>query len=276
MSAPAEIADSDDPLPPEAGPRSSSVTMACESFAVDGRQSPRQWHIPEEEPVALVYNRRSFAVMLASPADLLDFGLGFTLAEGIVENLAEIGEVTVERLEAGLAVSMTIPSVRAAALVGRRRAMEGRSGCGICGLENLEAVLAPVGRVAAPTVAPEAIGAALAELSRHQPGRTLNRSVHAAAWAGRDGRIRMAREDVGRHCALDKLIGAMARDGIASEGGFAVLSSRCSLELVQKAARAGIGLLVSVSAPTTLAIATARRAGMVLGAQGEEGEVVIF
>lgn len=257
--------------PPEAGPRPGSVTAQVRT--ADGEVD---WHLPEEEPVALIYNRRTFAVMLASPADLIDFGLGFSVAEGVVGTVAEIDDIAVERLAAGLAVKITIPSARAAALLGRRRALEGRSGCGLCGIESLEALNRDPPRVTPIPVPPAAIARALAMLSSHQPMRALNHSVHGAAWADNTGTILVAREDVGRHTALDKLIGALLRGDVDPRSGFAVVSSRCGFELVQKAAMAGIGVLASVSAPTSLALDMARRAGMTLAAAAPDGTAVTF
>lgn len=257
----------------EAGPRSCSAAVRGLA-AIGGTEV--EWVLPEEEPVALVYNRRAFAVMLASPADLVDFGVGFSLSEGIVAHVSELDDIVVERLEAGLTVRMTIPSVRAAALVGRRRALEGRSGCGLCGIESLEALNRSPRAVQPPCVGAAAISRAFAQLNRHQPMRALNHSVHGAAWATLDGTIGLVREDVGRHSALDKLIGALHGQEFDPMGGFVVLSSRCGYELVQKAAAVGIGLVASISAPTTMALAMARKAGMHLAASAGDGEVVIF
>ncbi|MCR6628916.1 MAG: formate dehydrogenase accessory sulfurtransferase FdhD [Magnetospirillum sp.] len=260
----------------EAGPRDCSRTVRGVSHRTLAVTEPVEWLLPEEEPVAVVYNRRSFAVMLASPADLEDFGLGFSLSEGIVAKASEVQELKVQRLDAGLSVQLSIPSVRAAALLGRRRALEGRSGCGVCGIESLEALRQPLASVQAPQVGAEAIARALEALNDHQPMRARNHSVHGAAWCDRQGNILLSREDVGRHTALDKLIGAMSRAGMDSGDGFAVLSSRCGFELVQKAARVGIGLLASVSAPTTMALSMARQAGMVLAVSARGKGVVLL
>ncbi|WP_291717848.1 formate dehydrogenase accessory sulfurtransferase FdhD [Magnetospirillum sp. 64-120] len=235
-----------------------------------------EWQLPEEEPTALVYNGRSFAVMLASPADLEDFGLGFSLAEGVVESAAEVDDIEVLRLEAGLAIRMTIPNIRAAALMGRGRAMEGRSGCGICGIETLEALRRPLKQVRRPDVAPDAIAWAFQQLNDHQPMRARNFSVHGAAWCDRLGQVLLSREDVGRHTALDKLIGAMSQAGVDNNDGFVVMSSRCGFELVQKAANVGIGLLASVSAPTTMALSMARQVGMSLAVSAKANAVVVL
>ncbi len=268
--------DSDAPQAAEAGPRPCSVAIDGTAFRAEAPPEPVQWLLPEEEPVAMVYNRRTFAVMLASPADLEDFGLGFSLSERIVGKAAEMRDIRVERLDAGLSVQMTIPPERAAALIGRRRSLEGRSGCGLCGIESLEALNQPLPPVSSPVVSPAAIQQALEQLRQHQPMRARNHSVHGAAWADRDGTIRLSREDIGRHCALDKLIGALTRDRYDLRDGFAVLSSRCGFELVQKAAAIGIGLLASVSAPTSLAVSMAERAGMSLAVAGRDHTLVVL
>jgi len=276
MTSHPTIPDPDDAPAAEAGPRDCSVAARGTSYRTLAVTEPVEWQLPEEEPVALVYNRRSFAVMLASPADLDDFGLGFSLSERIIATASEMQEIKVQRLDAGLSVQMMIPSMRAAALMGRRRAIEGRSGCGLCGIESLEALRQPLSPVKAPTVTPAAIARGLEELREHQPMRARNYSVHGAAWCDRQGNIVLAREDVGRHSALDKLIGAMSRAGLDNTDGFAVLSSRCGFELVQKAAAVGIGLLASVSAPTTMALSMARQAGMSLAVSARGKAVVLL
>jgi|AGTN01.1.fsa_nt_gi formate dehydrogenase family accessory protein FdhD len=270
------VPDPDEEQAAEAGPRDCSLAVRGTSHRTLSVTEPVEWLLPEEEPVAMVYNRRTFAVMLTSPADLEDFGLGFSLSEGIVAKASEMQELKVQRLDAGLSVQMMVPSKRAAALIGRRRALEGRSGCGVCGIESLEALNQPPAPVTAPEVAPDAIARALGSLNDHQPMRARNHSVHGAAWCDRQGDILLTREDVGRHTALDKLIGAMSRAGVDSGDGFAVLSSRCGFELVQKAAAVGIGLLASVSAPTTLALSMARRAGMSLAVSARGKGVVLL
>lgn len=242
-------------------------------FSVSGKV---EWMLPEEAPIALVYNRRTFAVMMASPADLIEFGLGFSLAEQIIEKPSELHDIEVLRLDEGLAVNMTIPSSRAAALIGRRRNLEGRSGCGLCGIESLAALRRPLPRVSSPRVLPSAIESALTELMVHQPMRSVNHSVHGAGWCDLNGRILLAREDVGRHTALDKLLGAACRLPSFPHDGFVVISSRCGYELVSKSAAMGIGLLVSVSAPTTMALSMARQAGMTLASCARGSGIIIF
>lgn len=270
------VPDPDDEPTAEAGPRDCSRPVRGVSHRTLSVTEPVEWLLPEEEPVAMIYNRRTFAVMLTSPADLEDFGLGFSLSEGIIAKASEMQDLTVQRLDVGLSVQMMLPSKRAAALIGRRRALEGRSGCGVCGIESMEALLQPLAPVKAPDVTPDAIARALDSLNDHQPMRARNYSVHGAAWCDRQGKILLTREDVGRHTALDKLIGAMSRAGVDNADGFVVLSSRCGFELVQKATAVGIGLLASVSAPTTMALNMARQAGLSLAVSARGKGVVLL
>jgi FdhD protein len=236
-----------------------------------------EWQLAEEVPIALSYNGRSFAVMMATPADIEDFGLGFSLAEDIIDKPGEMRGLTVVEAERGIVVQMTIPALKAAGLDSRGRSLEGRSGCGLCGVSSLEGAVRDLPLVHAGfEIDPDAVGRAFAALPDHQPINRINRSVHAAAWCAPDGAILLAREDVGRHNALDKLIGAMAKAEIDPAGGFAVMTSRCSFELVQKAATVGIPLLATISAPTALALSLARQAGMTICSLSRADGVVTF
>lgn len=233
-------------------------------------------HVAEEVPVAFVYNDEPFAVMMATPSDLTDFATGFALSEGIVEAAADVAVERIEHLIEGIEIRLRIPPGRAEALERRRRSMSGRSGCGICGSELLEAALrwpAPVS--AQPRVAVPALRRALQELRQSQVINALTGATHAAGWAALDGGLRLSREDVGRHNALDKLIGAMH---VASEDpgtGFLVVTSRASYEMAMKAASAGIALMAAVSAPTALAISLADRANLTLvGFARDDGHAV--
>ena len=218
-----------------------------------------------ETPVALLYNGLSFAVMMATPCDLEDFALGFALSEGVVEAAAEFRLVDVVHGDAGIALHAAIPQSRYDALLQRRRSLEGRSGCGLCGVETLQDALRAVPRVAAPReVSMAQVQSALEALAQQQPLNARSGGVHAAGFMHADGLL--VREDVGRHNALDKLIGAMVRTGIAPAQGFLVMTSRASYEIVHKAATAGIGTVVAISAPTDLAIRTAEAAGITLAA----------
>ena len=222
-------------------------------------------HIAEEVPVAFIYNDEPFAVMMATPADLPDFATGFALSEGIVETPGDIAIEGIDQLIEGIQVRLRIPDARARALADRRRSMSGRSGCGVCGSELLEAAMrwpAPVS--ADPRVTIPALRRALGELQSAQAINARTGATHAAGWAALDGSLHLAREDVGRHNALDKLIGAMHAAGHDPAAGFLVVTSRASYEMAMKAASVGIGLMAAVSAPTALAISLADRANLTL------------
>jgi len=267
-------------LPPDAKTlsavaRSTSVASA-ERVLPNGASVSITEVIAEEVPVALVYNNISHAVMMASPADLSDFGLGFSLSEGILAAKDELMDIGVAESEAGIEVQMAIAIERFRLLRERRRTLAGRTGCGICGVESLEQAVRPVPPVTAATTIPvDAVYAALAELPQRQAVNQLTRSVHAAAWMNRAGRIQLVREDVGRHNALDKLIGAMAWRGVDPADGFALITSRCSVEMVQKAAAVGIPVLVAISAPTALARRMAEGCGLTLLALARPDSVLI-
>ncbi|MGO4223366.1 formate dehydrogenase accessory sulfurtransferase FdhD [Lysobacter sp. TAF61] len=230
-------------------------------------RTPHDDRVIVETPVALLYNGEPFVVMMATPESLPDFALGFALSEGIVASAGEFRLVDVVRHEQGISLHAAIPQARFDALQDRRRGMEGRSGCGLCGVESLQAALRPVPRVAAPApVGMATIQAALAALASQQPLNQHSGGVHAAGFA-HAGRL-LVREDVGRHNALDKLIGAMAAQDppLRAQDGFLVITSRASYEIVHKAATAGIAVVVAISAPTDLAIRTAEAAGITLAA----------
>jgi FdhD protein len=217
-----------------------------------------------EVPVALVYNARPHVVMMCTPADLEDFAFGFTISEQIA-SAAEIVRVEVVRYGLGIELQIEVAADAAERLGARGRAMMGRTGCGLCGVEVIDAALRDTPPVHSPlVVARSALWVASDALGARQ---TMNRDVnaiHAAAWAAADGDLRLVREDVGRHNALDKVIGAASRAGIDTSGGFGVVTSRASYELVQKAAVANIPLLAAVSRPTALAVQLAEDAGITL------------
>jgi FdhD protein len=224
-----------------------------------------------EAPVALQYNGISHAVMLATPRDLEEFALGFSLSEGIVSGPGEVYRIDVQGGERGITLAIEIGSGAFARLKERRRTLAGRTGCGICGTESLDQVLRPLPALPAASqpLAPAALAAALAGLPARQPLQEKTGATHGAAWCASTGAIVQLREDVGRHNALDKLIGALARaprDGGAAgvPDGFALITSRASVEMVQKAAMAGIGILAAISAPTSLALEVAERCGLTL------------
>lgn len=242
----------------------------------DDRRRDLDDHIAEEVPVAFVYNDAPFAVMMATPADLSDFATGFSVSEGIVERAADVHVDRIEHLLEGIELRLSIPPDRARALERRRRSLSGRSGCGICGSELLEAAL----RVPPPLeneqrVPARSLRRALHELREAQAINILTGATHAAGWASLDGALQLVREDVGRHNALDKLIGAMAAAGAAPDAGFLVVTSRASYEMAMKAASAGIALMAAISAPTALAISLAERTGLTLvGFARDDGHAV--
>ena len=226
------------------------------------------WRVPAETPVAFVYNKRNYAVMLATPADMEDFAVGFSLTERVVDKLDDIAAVGIHQSPRGIELHLSIAPEKLERLDIRqqRRNLVGRAGCGVCGLENAETFFETLPKVAdAPVEIPmEALARSLADLRTHQPLNEATRTVHGAAWASRDGVILSVREDVGRHNALDKLIGALARESADMTAGFVLMSSRCSYEIIEKCARIGVQAVASVSGPTSFAIAKAQEANLSL------------
>jgi FdhD protein len=234
----------------------------------------RAW-VPEA-PVALEFNGLSYAVMMATPADLADFALGFALTEGLAASAADLTDLAIAEVEHGWIVRATLAGLGAAQLTERVRARVAESSCGLCGIENLEALAKPLPPVPThPPLAPAAIFAARAALAGRQPLQQATGAAHAAAWADAAGAIGCLREDVGRHNALDKLIGAMAGKGKPLAGGFVLSTARCSYEIVEKSVRAGATALVTVSLPTDMAVARARAAGLSLWALAREDSVLL-
>lgn len=219
--------------------------------------------IAEEVPIAMVYNGISHAVMMASPANLHEFALGFSLSEGIIDNVTEMYDVELVSSEKGIEVQIEINAKRMMSLKLHRRNLTGRTGCGLCGSESLETAIRPIKNVtpqARPTS--QIIQYALIQLSEHQKLQALTGAVHGAAWCDTTGKIILLCEDVGRHNALDKLIGSLALNKIETKSGFVVISSRASYEMVQKVTSVNIATLVAVSAPTGLAITLANQANL--------------
>ena len=221
--------------------------------------------IAVEAPVSVEVGGIGYAVMMATPADLEDYAMGFALSEGLVEQPGQIARIDTHPIEGGWALRLWLSPDRNAIALERARARVSESSCGLCGIENIEEVLRPLPAVAARIATDRtAIATALAALRDHQPLGQATGAVHAAAFCSPAGDIRLAREDVGRHNALDKLIGALARADIDPGSGFILLSARCSYELVEKTARAGCPMLVTISAPTSLAAERAAAAGLTL------------
>ena len=254
------------------------ATVRVPSLAVrGGGTSAGERTIPEETPVAMVYDGGAHAVMMATPADLEDFAVGFSLTEGVIPEAAAIASLEAVEQADGIEIRMWLVAGRGAALAERRRRIAGPTGCGLCGIDSLAEALRPVAQVGAGIVATSRdVMRAMADLAPRQALNRETHAVHAAAfWHPGDG-IVFVREDVGRHNALDKLIGALARAGIDGATGLLLLTSRVSVEMVQKAAVAGIATLAAVSAPTSLAVRTAEAAGMTLVAVARRDGFEIF
>jgi FdhD protein len=251
-----------------------SKTANILRIAADGSSRAGSWGIAAEIAIEIGVNGTPLAVMMATPADVEDLARGFALTEGVVECLADVQNVAIQVLPEGLIADQTVPADRVRISRVRARFLEGRSGCGLCGVETLADAIRAVRPVAARTPPDNAaVLRAFAALADAQPLNQATRSVHAAAWCDVMGKILTVREDVGRHNALDKLIGARASE--MAGPGFVVMTSRCSFELVQKAAVVGVGTLATVSAPTSRALELARAAGVRLRClQG--GDLVVF
>ena len=242
-----------------------AVTRAARAFRYDVGAAGAAFaqSVAVDTPVEIRYGGQPFAVMMATPADLEDFAYGFSFTESVIAHRDEIRGVEVRLDEDAARIDIALAGERLHAVLARRRALPGRTGCGVCGVEDL-AHLPRARRVpAGAVVAPSAIGAAVAALDAHQPLNALTRAAHGAAWAdAASGAIQLLREDVGRHNALDKCIGALIQQGQDVRDGFLLITSRCSHEMVVKASMFGASTLVSVSAPTTLALSRAEEAGL--------------
>lgn len=237
--------------------------------------------IAQECAVALVYNGVSHAVMMATPTELEAFALGFSLTEGIIDSADDIYDIQICTHEtpssAGIEVAISISSECFMRLKTRRRNLVGRTGCGICGAQSLEQVRSSLDPVEVNfTISHGAINAASRALNEHQPLQELTGAVHGAAWCSSDGQIVQVCEDVGRHNALDKLIGRLWNNPCLQQPGFLLMSSRASYEILQKAARAQLGIVVAVSAPTSLAIEVAQEAQLTLVGFSREGRHVTY
>ena len=231
----------------------------------DGMAAEGTEQIAEEVPVALVYNGAPHVVMMATPADLEDFVLGFSLTEGLIREPADLRAVEVVRYGQGIEVQATVTEACMAGITQRHRRLTGRTGCGICGSDSVAAVLGTVHQVGkGPQVAPAALSRAIEGLAGRQPLNAVAGAVHAAGFATTGGSIVRIREDVGRHNALDKLIGSLCREGTDPGSGFIVVTSRASFEMVQKSTVFGTGMLAAISGPTGLAIRVAEQAGLTL------------
>jgi len=243
----------------------------------DGRVDAGTRQIAEETPLALTYNGGTYAVMMGTPRDLRDFAIGFSLTEGIVQSADEIESVDVVALDDGIELRMWLASEKAERISERRRHIAGPTGCGICGLESIAEAVRPVAVVPRGRIfSPAGIMAAMAAVTPLQALNIETRAVHAAAfWTPLHGIVAI-REDVGRHNALDKLAGALAQQELRAGDGMVLLTSRVSVEMVQKAASMGVPLMVAVSAPTALAVRMADAAGITLCAIARADGFEIF
>jgi formate dehydrogenase accessory protein FdhD len=231
----------------------------------DGVASDLVETIAEETPVALVYNGITHAVMMATPQDLEDFALGFSLTEELIAAPAELERVELVRYSQGIEIQAQVTPDRAAAIAERTRRLTGRTGCGICGADSVASVLKTLHPIASSgTIRASAVQSAMEGLAAHQTLNAAAGAVHAAGWASVDGSVELVREDVGRHNALDKLIGALVRRGTDPAAGFVLVTSRASFEMVQKTTRFGAALMAAVSGPTGLAVRIAQQAGLTL------------
>ncbi len=237
--------------------------------------------VAEEVPVALVYNDISYAVMIATPSALEQFALGFSITEAIVEAPEEVFSIESSNVDLdlgpGIQIDIEISQRRVHALKARRRNLTGRTGCGLCGTESLEGAIRPIKQVVTqPLIPPEIIDKAVYALSDSQPLQQMTGAAHAAAWCNSRGEIALIFEDVGRHNALDKLVGELTNQHIDTTQGFALITSRGSYEIIHKSAAAGISTLVTLSAPTALACRLAEQAGINLVGFARPGKQVIY
>lgn len=262
--------------PPAQPPASAAVTAEPLRFGA-ARDDAREIEVAVETPINIVYGNMPYAVMMASPSDLEDFVTGFSLTEGIVRGAGEIRSIAVEPKDEGVIVTIELAPGRFREHLARRRNLSGRTSCGLCGVETIEEIpMADAATRASRAVSAAAIEAALAALDKHQPLNQLTRAVHAAAWCDTSGAVIAVREDVGRHNALDKLIGARLRAGADASDGFLLVTSRASFEMVEKAAIFGAGTLVAISAPTSLAIERARHLGLTVAAVARRDGCIVF
>jgi len=261
----------------ESGYREVVIQRYKDSAVADGTD-----FVAREVPVALVFNGISHAVMLATPLDLVDFALGFSFSEGIINHRSDVYDIEeIVHPDVGIEVHLTIATANFAQLKERRRTMVGRTGCGLCGLESLAAFESGIETPALHAgsqfvITRQALFAAFTAL---QPAQSINQitgSMHAAAWINAAGEVMLVREDLGRHNALDKLIGALMEKNLPASNGGVIMTSRASYELAQKAARARIPLLATISAPTSLAIHLAQKSGLTLIGFVRNGTLVAY
>ena len=243
----------------------------------DGAFEERTEQVVEETPVVIVYNAIPHVVMMATPLDLEDFALGFSVTEELIRSPADLEKIDIVKYSQGIEVQATVAAECEAVIAARTRRLAGRTGCGICGSDSIEGVLKTLHAVRSDVVvAAPAIERALQSLGEHQRLNAAAGAVHAAGWAALDGAIVMVREDVGRHNALDKLIGALLRARVKPDDGFLVVTSRASFEMAQKATVFGAGVLAAISGPTGLAVRVAEQAGLTLVGFARRGRMTVY
>ena len=253
-------------------PLSSFSVKQC----LDGQYQVAQDCLAEETPVALIYNGVSHAVMLATAQDLEDFALGFSLSEGIVQHVSELYSTEVQLQHNGIEIHCNITSERFALLKERRRTLAGKTGCGLCGAENLAQLMQyPLPLTSQHYFEEISIRRGLQAIQSQQKLQQQTGATHASAYVLADGTVSLVREDVGRHNALDKLVGALAKYD-TNRTGFIITTSRASFEMVQKTVNAGVGMLVAVSAPTGLAVRVAKQCGLTLVGFARENRYVVY
>ena len=252
------------------------VAQLAVSDVSAGQVSARQDYVAQEVPVALVFNGISHAVMMASPADLEDFALGFSLTEGLLNNASELYGVEVRPMKDGIELHLEVSAACEWRLKERRRTLAGRTGCGLCGTDSLSQVHRELPAVHAFETTADAVLKATTELRQWQPVQQLTGATHAAAWADVSGNILRVKEDVGRHNALDKLIGALVRAQVNPSSGFLCITSRASFEMVQKTVAFGAGMLAAVSAPTALAVEVASSHNLMLAGYVRGTQLVAY
>jgi FdhD protein len=265
-------AESTAPHPP------GSAAVTALAVGPSGVQATQEC-VAQEVGVAFELDGSPHVVMLATPADLEDFALGFCLTEGVVEAPAELLRCEIRLREKGIVLALALAPAAAARRESEapRRNLTGRTGCGLCGTDDLDRVVRLPGRALPSTsVRASALARGMRELAAHQRLGEATGGTHAAAFCSLDGRVLLVREDVGRHNALDKLIGAIVRAGIDAATGFAAVTSRASVEMVQKSAIAGIPILAAVSAPTQLAIQCARDTNLLLAGFVRDGRATVY
>lgn len=267
-----------DVFSPDPDRRAASVRYDAERlYFADGTRLPAWRDVPVETPITIVFAPIPFAVMVASPQDLEDFATGFSFTEGVIDSIDDIRSIAVDEGEEGLKLIVALASDKLQRHLARGRNLAGRTGCGLCGIGDLDALPRAAMVPGNPVdLRIDAIRRALDQLPERQKLNAVTGAVHAAAWCRLDGRIAAIREDVGRHNALDKLVGHLLRQRTDPLNGFLVITSRCSFEMVEKAAAFGARALVAISAPTSLAIERARSYGITLVAIARRDGALVF